>query len=1018
MPLLDRAWNSGVALNAAPADLAQKLGANCGDCHGVPFKDKFGGFNVYNPAAPGVLAQSLGITDLTTTNNDGKTALLFRKPCDASMVHGGPKVDAALCSEIETYLTAGGNGSDLVQTTPAAPQYAFAAAGTHDIIYFERTGVSQPSFQGVRSVTRGTMKRMQFSVDGAGVPTVLSDVDMLPGRDLGTDVQGPAAFSQDGEWVYFSLHKPGDNWQLYKMKVNGPESTLTQITSGNNPKFHPFLLDYDVNGNPLTDDQAFVGGVTDIPGNLDEYNTNRTLNLFLWNPDGSNPTQISFNPSTILRPYTDPNYGQLVFTNWSHLEHRGENQMPLGVRVGYNDLHAGDGFFIALGMHRHPLGNNSMHDPAPILDGTNRVVFGSRMRDDTGGSIVAATLGLLGEKNNPQDDIHVVLQGDNTEQGVLESDTAITPIGVSYTTPASLPGTAGSLFVMGAAPFLSVQQVTSSMGTITFQYTYGPFALHIFTMNGSYGIQNGPTSLSNPPAGTYHYDARPVVKRSAPALPAARAVTIGDPNVTITSLNVGRRQRDGQPIPNPASERLMLSVHEAIPFNQGRIVTGRETDRGMPIKKLGEAAVLPDGSVTVKVQSRNGLQFQLRRIEQLNGQDVSTELVTHPIWNDAGRTTYNGQPLGKTITCFGCHFTHGGTPVTSSLAAKQQPSAALGFQDQTDPNYTDLIQPIWNAKCVQCHNSPDKGGSMGRNFFPDLNGRDTPAKVPMSYQTLMGRYVIPQKSRQSELVHYLMGQKNGQAFPSSPDHSTMLTAAELNTITEWIDLGALAFSNPDHRPHTLSLNTAEWTTNVYPYVQANCYACHSAGGAGEFAMNLQSNDSDDDPITFAMDVFSQRSNFMVPEASLSLRKPLGVQGGLSHMGGQLFTDTKDPNYLMIYAWIASANPALAAGAPPTDLKNVDIYPNPFRDKTYILYGLSGSVASKVDIKIYSQSGKVIRELAGTTSNGAIIGWNKVEWDGKDSNGKRVGNDVYFYTVEAEFTDGTKKKFRGKCIKVN
>jgi flagellar hook assembly protein FlgD len=72
----------------------------------------------------------------------------------------------------------------------------------------------------------------------------------------------------------------------------------------------------------------------------------------------------------------------------------------------------------------------------------------------------------------------------------------------------------------------------------------------------------------------------------------------------------------------------------------------------------------------------------------------------------------------------------------------------------------------------------------------------------------------------------------------------------------------------------------------------------------------------------------------------------------------------------------------------------------------------------VEIRIYSQTGKLIRELPGTTNNGgSSIGWNRVEWNGEDKNGKVVGNDVYFIAIEAKFADGTKKTMRQKCVKI-
>ena len=69
------------------------------------------------------------------------------------------------------------------------------------------------------------------------------------------------------------------------------------------------------------------------------------------------------------------------------------------------------------------------------------------------------------------------------------------------------------------------------------------------------------------------------------------------------------------------------------------------------------------------------------------------------------------------------------------------------------------------------------------------------------------------------------------------------------------------------------------------------------------------------------------------------------------------------------------------------------------------------------VRIYSQGGKLIREIQGPGDvSGTTMGWNRVEWDGHDKNGKAVSNDVYFYTVDARFNDGVKKSIRGKCVK--
>jgi hypothetical protein len=326
-------------------------------------------------------------------------------------------------------------------------------------------------------------------------------------------------------------------------------------------------------------------------------------------------------------------------------------------------------------------------------------------------------------------------------------------------------------------------------------------------------------------------------------------------------------------------------------------------------------------------------------------------------------------------------------------------------------------------------------GAAGRNRAVSLAGRFTPANRTEAFETLIGmgmgsadRLVRSQDSRNSRLIWWLTGKDaDGAAFPTPEDqvaHTSMLNETELTMLKDWINTGVNFRVVDDHIPSKLSpLSVARYTSDVWPVLEANCYSCHSTGNSGAAAMDfdaeLEQSDNQEELDQARIESISTRINFMVPEASVLLRKPLGeALGGLSHVGGQIFTGTSDPQYLAIYNWITAANPALAPGAPTTDLVNVNNYPNPFRDKTQIVYGLTGNVAADVQIKIYSQNGKLIRELTGPANTATTVGWNRVEWDGKDKEGRSVGNDVYFFTIKAEFGDGVKKEHRGKCVKVN
>ena len=90
------------------------------------------------------------------------------------------------------------------------------------------------------------------------------------------------------------------------------------------------------------------------------------------------------------------------------------------------------------------------------------------------------------------------------------------------------------------------------------------------------------------------------------------------------------------------------------------------------------------------------------------------------------------------------------------------------------------------------------------------------------------------------------------------------------------------------------------------------------------------------------------------------------------------------------------------------------YPNPFVparktgvDGTTISYSLSQAATEAVAIRIYSVSGRFIREIKGTSA----LGYNTAYWDGRDARGDMLANGTYMYVIIAtvSYTDGFKLK---------
>ncbi len=79
------------------------------------------------------------------------------------------------------------------------------------------------------------------------------------------------------------------------------------------------------------------------------------------------------------------------------------------------------------------------------------------------------------------------------------------------------------------------------------------------------------------------------------------------------------------------------------------------------------------------------------------------------------------------------------------------------------------------------------------------------------------------------------------------------------------------------------------------------------------------------------------------------------------------------------------------------------FPNPFHASTVIRYSLSEP--SHAVLKIYDASGRLVRKLSITDNRSPIT---EVVWDGRDKFGKKVPSGIYFYRLQTEKANLTKK----------
>ena len=98
-----------------------------------------------------------------------------------------------------------------------------------------------------------------------------------------------------------------------------------------------------------------------------------------------------------------------------------------------------------------------------------------------------------------------------------------------------------------------------------------------------------------------------------------------------------------------------------------------------------------------------------------------------------------------------------------------------------------------------------------------------------------------------------------------------------------------------------------------------------------------------------------------------------------------------------------------------ELERAFPYPNPMSTSTEFAFRLLGASASEITdlhLRIYTLGGKVVRDFdlinnpESLRHGGLRIGWNMINWDGRDDDGDRVATGVYLYRLFASGNDLT------------
>jgi hypothetical protein len=85
------------------------------------------------------------------------------------------------------------------------------------------------------------------------------------------------------------------------------------------------------------------------------------------------------------------------------------------------------------------------------------------------------------------------------------------------------------------------------------------------------------------------------------------------------------------------------------------------------------------------------------------------------------------------------------------------------------------------------------------------------------------------------------------------------------------------------------------------------------------------------------------------------------------------------------------------------------------DQTYFTYSLTQAGTRRVNLKIFTLTGKLVYELNGLGTNQLYNSNADRPWDGRDSEGHMLANGVYFYSIRAEHSEGHTAEATGKLV---
>lgn len=182
------------------------------------------------------------------------------------------------------------------------------------------------------------------------------------------------------------------------------------------------------------------------------------------------------------------------------------------------------------------------------------------------------------------------------------------------------------------------------------------------------------------------------------------------------------------------------------------------------------------------------------------------------------RSVIQLQP-GERRSCVGCHEPRDSAPPRRvSTASRSTPSELIAPSWGTEPfSYEKVVQPVWDAKCVKCHNDKQDEKMKEKQ---DLRGILDKDKVPASYRTLISlgwvnHFDCRYGQRHFKAPPYSFGSLKSKLWKvlDKGHYEVKLTTDEMQRVKCWIDMNCPLWPDYQYRPdrpdHAVSLTKAE-----------------------------------------------------------------------------------------------------------------------------------------------------------------------------------------------------------------